>query len=253
MLKRRIIPIELFENGRLVKSKQFSDMRDVGDPIRSTSIYSDQDADEILLLNISRDSRVIDKFLPVVSKISENCFVPLAVGGGVKTYDDAKGLICAGADKVVINSALYDNPNLITEIANSYGSQAVVACIDFQRLDSSFDVTLFSNCGRKSESIGLDEHLENIFNAGAGEIVIQSIGNDGIMCGYDFEVLQKVLSLSSIPIIIAGGAGSFLDLKKAFEMGADGAACGSLFNFGDNNPLRAKSFLKNYGIPLKNI
>lgn len=253
MLKRRIIPIELFENGRLVKSKKFSDMRDVGDPVRSTAIYSDQDADEILFLNISRDSRAIDIFLPVISKISENCFVPLTVGGGIKTYDDAKQIICAGADKVVLNSALYDNPSLITEIANSYGSQAVVACIDFRRLDSSIDVSLFSNCGQKLEAIDLEKHLHNIFNAGAGEIVIQSINNDGIMCGYDFEVLQRVLSLSSIPVIIAGGAGSFLDLKKAFEMGVDGAACGSLFNFGDNNPLRAKSFLKNYGIPLKNI
>lgn len=253
MLKRRIIPIELFENGRLVKSKRFSDMRDVGDPIRSTAIYSDQDADEILLLNISRDSRAIDKFLPIISKISENCFVPLTVGGGVKKYDDAKQLICAGADKIVINSALYANPSLITEIANSYGSQAVVACIDFRRINSNCDVMLYSNCSQKSESIGLDEHLNNILNAGAGELVIQSIDNDGVMCGYDFDVLHRVISLSRIPVIVAGGAGNFLDLKRAFEMGVDGAACGSLFNFGDNNPLRAKSFLKNYGIPLKNI
>ena len=251
MLKRRIIPIELFDQGRLVKTINFKSPRDVGDPLKSSQVYSDQDADELILLNITRKRGNKADFVQVLSQISQKCFVPLSVGGAINDLDDAKLFFNAGADKIIINSKLYENTKIITEIANEYGQQAVIACIDVD-IDKS-NINLFSDCGRKNENIKLEEHLDKIMQAGPGEIMVQSITNDGKMCGYDLALVDTVIKNSNVPVIVAGGAGDFLHLKQALEMGADAVACGSLFNFGDNNPLRAKSYLKNHKILLKNI
>lgn len=251
MLKRRIIPIELLLSDRLVKTIVFESPRDVGDPVNSSKVYSDQDADELVLLRIDRDYRNIHSLVNIVKRIAEHCFVPFTVGGGITKIEEAELLFVAGADKVLINSAAYDDPLLITNIAQRYGKQAVVVGIDVRMdLDS---YTLYSCAGRKKESINLQGHIDSVVRAGAGELFIQSIDRDGIMEGYDLQLLKKVIEYSSVPVIAAGGAGHFLHLKEAFDTGADAAACGSLFNFGDNNPLRAKAFLKNHGIPLKRI
>jgi cyclase len=251
MLKRRIIPIELLDGGRLVKTTGFSAPRDVGDPVKSSQVYSDQDADELVLLNVDRDHRDVITLVEVVARIARECFVPLTVGGGISCLGDAVRLFAAGADKVLVNTAAYSQPELVTEIGNRYGQQAIVVGIDTRTEATGY--VLFSNCGRRKESISLTEHLAGVVAAGAGEIMIQSIDRDGTMVGYDLALLQTVIGLSPIPVIAAGGAGDFLDLKQAFDAGTDAAACGSLFNFGDNNPLRAKAFLKNYNIPLKRI
>ena len=251
MLKRRIIPIELLDDGRLIKTVGFSAPRDVGDPVKSSQVYSDQDADELLLLNIAREHRDVEALVEVVARIARECFVPFTVGGGIRSLEDAARLFAAGADKVLINSAAYSQPDLITEIGDRYGQQAVVVGIDARSKATGF--ILFSNCGRRQESVSLSEHITTVVAAGAGEIMIQSIDRDGTLVGYDLSLLQAVISLSSVPVIVAGGAGDFMHLKQAFDVGTDAAACGSLFNFGDNNPLRAKAFLKNYNIPLKRI
>lgn len=251
MLKRRIIPIELLDTGRLVKTVGFGSPRDVGDPVKSSKVYSDQDADELVLLNICRENRCITPLVGAVTRIAEHCFVPLTVGGGISCTQDAGLLFAAGADKVLINSAAYATPELISDIAAIFGSQAVVVGIDV-RAESGL-LALYSDCGRCREGESLEVHIAKIVQAGAGEIMIQSIDNDGKMNGYDLDLLGAVVSLSSLPIIMAGGAGDFMHLKQAFDAGSDAAACGSLFNFGDNNPWRAKAFLKNYGIPLKRI
>ncbi len=251
MLKRRIIPIELLDGERLVKTINFSSPRDVGDPIKSSKVYSDQDADELLLINISRESRDIDILVKVVNQISQECFVPLTVGGGVKHLDDAVRLFAAGADKILLNSAAYYQPRLISQIGERYGRQAVVVAIDVRVVEDKF--FLFSDCGRKLEKTSLSKHIATVTDAGASELVVQSIDNDGIMMGYQLNLVQSVINMSSIPVIVAGGAGAFDHLKKVFDLGVDAVACGSLFNFGDNNPLRAKAYLKNYNIPLKKI
>ncbi len=251
MLRRRIIPIELLDSGRLVKTVRFSAPREVGDPVKSSQVYSDQDADELMLLNIARGYRDIQALVDVVSRIARECFVPFTVGGGIRSLADAERLFVAGADKVLVNSATYAQPSLITEIGDRYGQQAVVVGIDAQPKSNGF--VLYSDCGRQEENVSLSEHLSTIVAAGAGEIMIQSIDRDGSMIGYDLSLLQTVIRLSSVPVIVAGGAGNFMHLKQAFDLGSDAAACGSLFNFGDNNPLRAKAFLKNYEIPLKRI
>jgi len=252
MLKRRIIPIELFDSGRLYKTKQFDHRRDVGHPVASSKVYSDQDADELIFLNINRENTFDNTFLETISLIAKNAFVPLAVGGGIRKYDHAEELFRSGADKVVLNTAAYENSELISLIAKNHGTQAIIVSIDVRKSNSE-TYELFSNCGRQKETLRLEGHIERVAAAGAGEIMLQSIDSDGMMCGYDIKLLTHIRKMSPVPIIIAGGAGSLRDLRSAFESGADAAACGSLFNFGDNNPLRAKAFLKNYGIPLKTI
>jgi cyclase len=251
VLKRRIIPIELLNSGRLVKTVRFDTPRDVGDPVKSSKVYSDQDADELILLQIDRAERTVDSLVGVVARIAEHCFVPLAAGGGIGQMEDAARLFEAGADKVVVNSAAYRRPRLLTDIAARYGRQAVVVGIDVRDEHSTY--ILYSNCGNSRETVSLEEHIAEVIAAGAGELMVQSIDRDGVMQGYDIGLLQRVVAMSTVPVIAAAGAGNFQHLKEAFEVGADAAACGSLFNFGDNNPLRAKAFLKNCGIPLKRI
>lgn len=251
MLKRRIIPIELLSGGRLVKTVRFDAPRDVGDPVKSSKVYSDQDADELILLQIDRGGRSVAPLVDVVARIAEQCFVPLAAGGGIGELEHASRLFEAGADKVVVNSAAYRTPALLTAIAARYGRQAVVVGIDVTVEQGAY--VLHSNCGRSRETVSLEEHIAAVVAAGAGELMVQSIDRDGVMQGYDVELLRRVVALSTVPVIAAAGAGNFQHLKEAFDVGAEAAACGSLFNFGDNNPLRAKAFLKNYGIPLKRV
>lgn len=251
MLKRRIIPIELLSGGRLVKTRVFADPRDVGDPVQSSKVYSDQDADELLLLNIDRDGRHISQLVDAVARIAAHCFVPLTTGGGIACLEDAERLFAAGADKVVVNSIAYRTPSVISRIAERYGRQAVVAGIDVRAKGEDF--ALYSDCGRHAEPVTLEEHISAVVAAGAGELMIQSIDHDGVMDGYDIKLLQRVVAISPLPVIAAAGAGHFMHLKEAFDAGADAAACGSLFSFGDNNPLRAKAFLKNYHIQLKRV
>ena len=251
MLKRRIIPIELLSGGRLVKTRGFDAPRDVGDPVKSSKVYSDQDADELVLLQIDRDERRMAPLVDVVRRIAEHCFVPFTVGGGIARLEDAAPLFEAGADKVLVNSAAYRDPRVLSAIAERYGRQAVVVGIDVRVVEGGY--VLYSDCGRRREAVALDEHIAAVVAAGAGELMVQSIDRDGVMEGYDLTLLKRVVAASPVPVIAAAGAGHFLHLKEAFDAGADAAACGSLFNFGDNNPLRAKAFLKNHGIPLKRI
>ncbi|MBT8534587.1 imidazole glycerol phosphate synthase subunit HisF [Polynucleobacter paneuropaeus] len=252
MLKKRIIPVELLLGGRLVKTLKFDTWRDVGDPLKSSQVYSDQDADELIILNIDRDQRNVVETASYIRDIAGKCFMPLAVGGGINSLQDAKVLFDAGADKVVINSAAYSNLDLLNKIAQRWGNQAIVISIDVLR-DETSNYSLKSNCGRSDERVDLISHVKSVVNSGAGEILVNSINDDGVMNGYDCRLIDILRPLSSVPLIICGGAGNYSHLKDAFSRGANAAACGSLFNFGDNNPLRAKAFLKNYEVPLKRI
>lgn len=251
VLKRRIIPIELLWGDRLVKTRAFTAPRDVGDPVKSSKVYSDQDADELVLLHIDRGERSIHRLVDALKRIAEHCFVPLTVGGGISKVEHAEMLFEAGADKVLLNSIAYRDPQLISAISQRYGRQAVVIGIDV-RIEQGTPV-LFSDRGCQRETVRLSEHIGAMVVAGAGELMVQSIDRDGVMEGYDLDLMRQVVAFSPLPVIAAAGAGHFLHLKEAFEAGVDAVACGSLFNFGDNNPLRAKAFLKNHGIPLKRV
>jgi imidazole glycerol-phosphate synthase subunit HisF len=252
VLKKRIIPIQLLVDGRLVKTVQFGAYRDVGDPVASSRVYNAQNADELVFLNISREHRTIEPMLTLLERVSEVCFMPLALGGGISSLHDAARLIRHGADKVVVNSAAYRDPDLVRAIADEFGSQAVIVSIDARLDEASGEYVFCSDCGRIAEPVSLDEHVDRMVAAGAGELLVNSIDRDGTMQGYDVELIGRVVARVPVPVIGAGGAGHYNHLRDAFTAtGASALACGSLFNFGDNNPIRAKAFLTNYGIPFK--
>lgn len=251
MLKKRLIPVQLLLDGRLVKTTQFSSYRDVGDPVKSAKVYNDQYADELVFLNIARSERTIDPLLALLDAVSEVSFMPLAVGGGITEVEHAEALIRHGADKVVVNSALYRKPELITAIAESFGSQAVIASVDV-RGDEQAGWECVSDCARQPEPVDLDEHLHVIEASGAGEVLINAVDRDGTMQGYDVELLRHVASQVTIPVIGCGGAGNYDHLKAGFlDGGVDALSMGSLFNFSDSNPIRAKAYLTNAGVPCK--
>ena len=252
MLKKRIIPVQLLIKDRLVKTKSFDKFIDVGNPIRSSKIYNDSDADELIFLNIDRNERSIQPLVRVLEEVAKVCFMPLALGGGIKNIDDIKFLFRSGADKVIINSEVYKNYKLIKETSSLFGKQSIVISIDVRRDKENSKFVLYSECGKKKQDISLKDHIEKCELNGAGEIFINSIDNDGRMLGYDIDLIESVAKVCNLPIIACGGAGNFNHMKEAFEKTNVAAlACGSLFNFGDNNPIRAKSFLQNYNLNFK--
>jgi len=252
MLKKRIIPLLNFIDNKLFKSIKFNKLINVGDPIRAAKIYNDSDADEIILLNINRYKRNVKETSYLLDKLSKNCFMPISVGGGIKNFNDAKSLFDAGADKVIINSLSYKDHSLIKTISKKYGSQSIILSIDVRFQNNTYK--LFSNCGSKLETVTLREHIIKMENNMIGEILINSIDRDGTMEGFDNKLLKLTSSITSKPIIACGGAGNFNHLKNAFVNNRISAvACGSLFNFGDNNPIRVKNYLSNYNLDFKLI
>ncbi len=252
MLKKRIIPVQLLLGGRLVKTVQFGEWRDVGDPVKSSSVYNSQYADELVFLNIARENRSIDALRSVIERVSEVSFMPMAMGGGIHSAEDAAELIRTGADKVVINSAAYRDRSLITSTADTFGAQAVILSVDARWDEQAGRYQLYSDCGRSREEITLADHIGRCIEAGAGEVMIQSIDRDGTMQGYDIELIRQAKAASTIPVIAAGGSGNYNHLKDVFlETDVSAVACGSLFNFSDSNPIRAKAFLTNYGLNFK--
>jgi len=250
MLKRRIIPIQLLVSGRLVKTRKFADWRDVGDPVKSSAVYNSQYADELIFLNIERDRASVQPLAELMQRVSRECFMPLSVGGGIHSFDDAAYLIQNGADKVVINSAAYRDRDLIRRIADRFGTQAVIVAVDAKRNDAGY--TLFSNSGSRPETTNLVSHIKACEDAGAGEFLIQSIDRDGTMEGFELDLLNIACATATVPVIGCGGSGQYNHLKEAFlQTKVSALACGSLFNFSDSNPLRAKAFLSNYGLPFK--
>ena len=254
MLKKRIIPVQLLIDGRLVKTRRFGSYRDVGDPVASSRVYNAALADELVFLNINRAERTLEPLLPLLEAVSEVCFMPLALGGGVSSFRDAELLIRHGADKVVINSAAFESPEIIEQIAGVFGSQAVVVSVDAQRYPGvSEGYVLLSDCGRTAKSVSLSEHVRAVCSRGAGEILVNSVDQDGTMEGYDLALIRRTVDAAGhTPVIACGGAGHYEHMREAFlETGVQALACGSLFNFGDNNPIRAKSFLSNGGLSFK--
>lgn len=252
MLKKRIIPMQLLLDGQLVKTVTFGAWRHVGDPVKSSAVYNSQYADELMFLNIARADRTVERLASLIGEVSKECFMPLSVGGGIASAEDAAFLILNGADKIVVNSAAYDKPWIITATAERFGAQAVIVSID-ARWDADLgDYRLYADCGRRKESVSLHDHIGRCSAAGAGEIMIQSIDRDGTMVGYDVELIKRTMACCSLPVIAAGGSGNYDHLKAAFlETGVQALACGSLFNFSDSNPIRAKAYLTNHGLSFK--
>ena len=250
MLKKRLIPLMLIDNGRLIKTVKFGASRDVGDPVQSAKVYSDQNADELLILNASRDDRTITKTLEILRELSKNCFMPLTVGGGITSIEDVRILIRSGADKVLVNSAAYRNLDLLKIIVREFGSQALIIGIDC--LGEAGRWSCLSKCGSIVESIELEDHLRRVQEAGAGELLIQSVDRDGAMCGLDLDLLRKVTLCAKIPVRGAGSVGNYHDLLDGYKIeGIDAIGVASLFHFSDSNPHRAKAMLQNHNLNFK--
>ena len=250
MLKKRIIPLLLLMNQRLVKTINFDKYKDVGNPVSTAKIFNDSDADELILLNINREKRDPLSLRDILKEISKECFIPITAGGGIKSINDATEIIKSGADKVVINSVCYENYEFVKNLANKFGRQAIVASIDVKKIDGNFK--LFSDCGKILNKISLREHILKLMENDVGEIMINSIDCEGTMEGPDIDLILKASEVSNVPIIYSSGVGNYDHIKDIFKISNISAvACGSLFNFTDSNPIRTKSYLKSYNINLR--
>lgn len=247
MLKVRIIPTLLWKDTTLVKGIGFDSWRRVGSMLPAIKVYNTRQVDELIVVDITatKDHREPDSIL--VEDYSAECFVPLTVGGGITTIGDVKSLLHAGADKICINSMAYINPNLISQIAQKYGSQCVVVSIDVKMHEGIF--TCFSNSGSKPTGLEAVEWAREVTERGAGEILLTSIDRDGTMRGYDVELIRSVTETVSIPVIASGGAGNYDHMVHAIkDGGASAVAAASIFHFTQQTPLEAKRYLKDNGI-----
>ena len=229
MFRPRVIPVLLLKDNGLVKTIKFKDEKYIGDPINAVKIFNDLEADELIILDINatNENRTLDSEL--VNKIGDEAYMPFAVGGGINNIDNINNIIGAGAEKVVINSALYDNPILIKEASEKFGSQSIIVSIDV-KIGILGNKILFSNSGNKKQKIDLDQCLNNVQELGAGEIIINLINNDGLMRGYNIDLIKYVSNAVNIPVIACGGAGKLSDFSDAYFNGnASAVAAGSLF------------------------
>ena len=251
MLKKRIIPVLLLRDGRMVKGKQFQQYRDTGNPSTAVRIYSAQDADELVFIDIQATLASNQALKNILNAAAEECFMPLTAGGGITTLEQVRDLLLAGADKVIITTCAATNPEFITAVANRFGSQCVVAGIDYK--SSADGPKVWIRCGTELTDYEPITYAKYLVELGAGEIFLNAIDCDGMMQGYDLAIANQVAEAVSVPVTISGGAGNFSDLVEALgpKHGISGAACSSLFHFGDNNPIRARSHLRNLGIPMR--
>ena len=251
MLKKRIIPCLDVKDGRVVKGINFVDLIDAGDPVEQASIYNENGADEICFLDITASSDKRDILLDTVKKTAECCFVPLTVGGGVRSIQDIRKLLLAGADKVSINTAAIKNPDLIKESTNKFGSQCIVVAIDAKKTkDNTWEV--FTHGGRQPTQLNAVEFAKLAEKNGAGEILLTSMDRDGTKEGYDIELTKKISSCLNIPVIASGGAGTLEHLKDGIkDGGASAVLAASIFHFGEYSISEAKEYLKKEDVPVR--
>ena len=251
MLAKRIIPCLDVRDGKVVKGINFVGIKEVGDPVELAKQYSDSGADEIVFLDITASHEGRATMLDVVRRTAEVVFVPLTVGGGIRTIDDVRDTLRAGSDKVGINSAAVRNPELINEAAKLFGRQCIVAAVDAKRVDDgSWHVVI--NGGRIDTGKDLLEWVQELEERGAGEILLTSMDADGTKAGYDLEMTKAVCDLVNIPVIASGGAGSVDDFADVFAAtGCDAALAASLFHYGELTIDEVKDAMRACGIPAR--
>jgi imidazole glycerol-phosphate synthase subunit HisF len=251
MLKARIIPCLDVKNGRVVKGVNFVDLRDAGDPVEIAKAYDAAGADELCFLDITATHENRGIMLDVVRRTAEACFMPLTVGGGVRTLDDIRGLLLAGADKVSINSAAVSNRQFVAEAARKFGSQCIVVAIDAKEA-SPGRFEIFTHGGRKPTGIGAVEFAREIAKLGAGEILLTSMDRDGTGLGFNLPLTRAIADAVSIPVIASGGVGMLDHLVEGIRDGhATAVLAASIFHFGTFTIPEAKSYMAAHGIPMR--
>ena len=251
MLKNRIIPCLDVKNGRVVKGINFVELKDAGDPVEQAKVYSDGGADEICFLDITASNENRDTILDVVKKTSQECFVPLTVGGGVRNILDISNLLKSGADKVSINTAAVNNKNIIKDSAKNFGSQCIVIAIDAKKI-SEKKWEVFTHGGRNSSGLDVLNYAKEVEELGAGEILLTSMDRDGTKKGYDLELTELVSNSVNIPVIASGGVGKLDHLYDGLKKGkASAVLAASIFHFGEFSINDAKKYLDSKGIPVR--
>ena len=251
MAKIRIIPCLDVENGRVVKGVNFVDLADAGDPVAQAQLYYEGGADEICFLDITASHEKRKAMLEVVKKTTKNCFIPITVGGGVSSLEDINSLLLSGADKVSINTAAVKDINFIKEASRKFGAQCIVVAVDAKKI-SEKKWEVFTHGGRNSTGIDAIEYAEKAQNNGAGEILLTSMDKDGTKSGYDLELLKKITSSLSIPVIASGGVGNLDHLYEGVkEGGASALLAASIFHFGELSIKEVKDYLNSKGIPVR--
>ena len=250
MLKNRIIPCLDVKNGRVVKGINFVDLKDAGDPVEQAKIYSNSGADEICFLDITASNENRDTIYDVVKKTSKKCFVPLTVGGGVRSVEDINRLLNCGADKVSINTAAVENSKVVIDSSKKFGSQCIVVAIDAKKNEDKWEV--FTHGGRNNSGIDALEYAEQMEKNGAGELLVTSMDRDGTQVGYDIDLMSKISSKVNIPVIASGGVGNLDHLVDGIKLGkASAVLAASIFHYGKYSIKEAKDYLDSKGIPVR--
>ena len=252
MLAKRIIPCLDVTAGRVVKGVNFVNLRDAGDPVELAERYNEQGADELVFLDITASSDYRDTMVDVVARTARKVFIPLTVGGGIRSVADARRILLAGADKVSVNTAAVRRPDLITELSNEFGAQAVVLAIDARRVGDGWHV--FTRGGRDDEGMDAIEWAVRGERLGAGEILLTSMDTDGVQTGFDCELTRTVSRAVHIPVIASGGAGKPEDFTRVLTEGeADAALAASVFHYGTYTVEQLKQHLAGDGIPVRRV
>ena len=250
MLKNRIIPCLDVKNGRVVKGINFVDLQDAGDPVEQAKIYSDGGADEICFLDITASNENRDTIYHVVKETSKKCFVPLTVGGGVRSIEDINKLLNCGADKVSINTAAVQDSNVVLESSKKFGSQCIVVAIDAKKNGDKWDV--YTHGGRNNSGLDALEFSKKMEDSGAGELLVTSMDRDGTQIGYDIDLMKKISSMVNIPLIASGGVGNLDHLAEGIKEGnASAVLAASIFHYGKHSVIEAKEYLNSKGIPVR--
>lgn len=251
MLKKRIIPCLDVKDGRVVKGVNFVNLTDVGDPVDSARAYYEAGCDELVFLDITATSDNRETTVDMVRRVADQVFIPFTVGGGIRSVEDMNKMLKAGADKVAVNSSAHANPQLISDCAQKFGNQCVVAAIDAKKMaDGSWHV--FVAGGRKDTGMDLIQWAQEVVALGAGEILLTSMDKDGTKSGFDLEMLNRVAEVVDVPIIASGGAGNIEDIVEVFEKTtATGALAASIFHFGEVNIGETKQVLAKTGIEVR--
>ena len=252
MLAKRIIPCLDVTGGRVVKGVNFVDLVDAGDPVEIARNYDAQGADELVFLDITASSDARDTMVDVVRRTAEQVFIPLTVGGGIRTAEDIRRMLLAGADKTSVNTAAIQRPELIREGAERFGSQCVVLAIDARRVPGENRWEVFTHGGRRNTGIDAVEWAVRGVELGAGEILLTSMDTDGTCSGYDCELTRAVSTAVNVPVIASGGAGTLEHLAEVLDRGkADAVLAASIFHFGTYTVPQAKEFLQSRNIPVR--
>ena len=246
---KRIIPCLDVKDGRVVKGVNFVGLRDAGNPVEVAKRYNQEGADEITFLDITATYENRDTMVNMVEQVAKEVFIPLTVGGGIRTLEDIRNLLNVGCDKISINSHAIKNPNFINQASSSFGRQCIVVAIDAKRVGPSWNV--YINGGRVDTNIDVFEWAQEVQKRGAGEILLTSMDCDGVKTGYDIELTSKVSNSLDIPVIASGGAGEMSHIKEAFENGIDAALAASIFHFKEIDIMDLKLYLKKNNIPVR--